>query len=259
MLLTVYITLVVAGGGLALWAAGAPDPTLGVLPLFFWFLANLLGEVLWLPAPRGRGYLSMANAANFATLVLLAPWDAVLVTSVAGLVADFLFRKREWYRALFNFGMCAVTVFTASTVFRHTGGTSHSIEALVSPFNAAPLLAAGVTYFLTNTLLVAGVVALYRRQHVVRVWRESFAFSYELVGAVVLQLLGYLFAILFLTWGYMSAFVAVVATYFIRDAYFRYVSDMEARMEASAPEGASSPARASAAAPARPSDSRRFS
>src|SRR5712671_964479 len=233
MLLTFYITLVVAGGGLALWAAGAPDPTLGVLPLFFWLLANLLGEVLWLPAPRGRGYLSMANAANFATLLLLAPWDAVLVTAIAGLLADFLFRRREWYRALFNFGMCAVTVFIASTVFSKMGGHSGTVDALLSPLNALPLLASGTTYFLTNTLLVAGVIGLYRRLPVMKVWRESFAFSYELVGAIVLQLLGYLFAILFLTWGYMSAFLAVIATYFIRDAYFRYVSDMEAARAAS--------------------------
>jgi uncharacterized membrane protein len=227
MLLTIYITLVVAGGGLALWAAGAPDPTLGFLPLLFWLLANMLGEVLWLPDPRNRGYLSMANAANFATLLLLAPWDAVMVTALAGLLADLLFRKREWYRALFNCGMCAVTVFVASTVFHAAGGRSGSVEALISPLNAAPLLLSAVTYFLVNTILVAGVIAVYRRQPVVRVWRESFAFSYEMVGAVVLKLLGYLFAILFLTWGYMSAFIAVIATYFIRDAYFRYVSDMD--------------------------------
>jgi len=59
--------------------------------------------------------------------------------------------------------------------------------------------------------------------------------------------LGYLFAILFLTWGYMSAFIAVIATYFIRDAYFRYVADMEAS-RATAPE----PNRAAADAKAAP-------
>jgi uncharacterized membrane protein len=244
MRLTVYITLVVAGGGLALWAAGAPDPTMGLLALLFWLLANLLGEVLWLPDPHGRGYLSMANAANFATLLLLAPWDAVLVTALAGLLADLLFRKREWYRALFNFGMCAVTVFVASTVFRAAGGHSNSVEALISPLNAVPLLLSAMTYFFTNTALVAGVIALYRRQPAFRVWRESFAFSYELVGSVVLKLLGYLFAILFLTWGYMSAFIAVIATYFIRDAYFRYVSDMDAAKTATAAAANPKPARA---------------
>jgi hypothetical protein len=54
--------------------------------------------VLWLPAPKGRGYLSMANAANFATLILLSASSAVCVTAGAGLFADVLFRKRKWYQ-----------------------------------------------------------------------------------------------------------------------------------------------------------------
>ena len=228
MLLTVYITLVVAAGGLALWVAGAPDPTVGALPLLFWLLANLLGELLWLPAPKGRGYLSMANAANFATLILLPASSAVLVTATAGALADLIFRRRRWDRALFNFGMCAVTVSLASLAFRNSGGLGHNIDSLLSPLNALPLLAAALTYFLVNTGLVSGVIALHQGQSVREVWQESFAFFYEVVGATVLMLLGYLFAILFLTWGYMSAFIAVIATYFIRDAYVRYVAGAQA-------------------------------
>ena len=228
MLLTAYIAMVVGAGGAALWSLGAPDPTIGALALFFWFLANLLGEVLWLPAPKGHGYLSMANAANFATLVLLPASPAVAVTAAAGFVADLVFRRRKWYQALFNFGMCAVTVAASSAAFHKTGGMGTSLELLVSPLNAVPLLAAAVVYFFVNTSLVAGVVALRTSQPPWRVWRTSFAFPYEMVGAVVLNLLGYLFAILFLTWGYMSAFLAVIATYFIRDAYMRYVSQSQA-------------------------------
>ena len=229
MLLTAYITIVVATGGLAMWRLGAPDPTVGALSLLFWLLANLLGEVLWLPAPKGRGYLSMANAANFATLILLPASAAVVVTATAGAVADVAFRKRKWYQALFNFAACAVTVAAASAVFRALGGSSGNVDALLSPLNAVPLLAAAVTYFMLNTWLIAGVVALHSGQRVWTVWRTSFAFGYEMVGAVVLNLLGYLFAILFLTWGYMSAFMAVIATYFIRDAYIRYVQQTESK------------------------------
>jgi hypothetical protein len=237
MLLTAYITVVVAAGGVALWSAGAPDPTVGALALLFWLLANLLGEVLWLPAPQGRGYLSMANAANFATLLILPLSEAVVITALAGLIADLVFRRRKWFQGLFNFAACAVTVAAAATVFVRAGGSSSNIDALLSPLNAAPLLLAGTTYFLVNTWLVSGVVALDARQSVWHVWRTSFAFSYELVGAVVLKLLGYLFAILFLTWGYMSAFLAVIATYFIRDAYMRYVSQSEPpASEARAPD-----------------------
>ena len=174
-------------------------------------------------------------AANFATLILLSPSSAIAVTATAGLIADLLFRRRAWYQALFNSAACALTVAAASLVFSHTGGMSSSVDAILSPLNAVPLLLSGLTYFLLNTWLVSGVVALHRREAIWTVWRTSFAFSYELVGAVVLKLLGYLFAILFLTWGYMSAFLAVIATYFIRDAYMRYVAQTEAAARPAAP------------------------
>jgi hypothetical protein len=235
MYLTSYIATVVMVGGLALWGSGAPDPGLGALSLLFWFLANLLGEVLWLPAPKGRGYLSMATAANFATLVLLQAYPAVALTAAAGFTADLVFRRRRWYQALFNGGMCCLTVASASWVFHRAGGTSADLEALVSPLNVAPLCLAAVTYFLINTWLVSGVISIHAKQPVWSVWRTSFAFSYELVGAVTLNLLGFVFAILFLTWGYMSAFLAVIATYFVRDAYIRYVNQMEGTVSLSSP------------------------
>jgi len=225
MKVALYVTLVVLAGAASAVAAGAPDWSVGRLPLLFWLLANLLGEVLWLPAPKGRGYLSMASAANFATILCLPLALAVPVTALAGFLADLMFRRRVWYRALFNAGMCAVTVYTASAAFRAMGGASHSLEALMSPLNALPLAVAAAVYFLVNTWLVAGVISFHRRHPVWSVWRESFAFAYELVGAVVLHLLGVVFAALFFSWGYLSAFVAVFVTYFIRDAYVRYTAD----------------------------------
>jgi len=233
-LVALYVGLVVLAGSASAAAAGAPDLSVGALPLLFWLLANLLGEVLWLPAPKGRGYLSMANSANFATLLLLPVALAVAVTAAAGFIADLIFRRRAWYRSLFNASMCAITVYVASEVFRRTGGSSGSLEALTSPHNAFPLAAATAAYFLVNTWLVAGVLALHREHPVWVVWRESFAFAYELVGVVVLHLLGFVFAVLFHAWGYMSAFVAVFATYFIRDAYVRYTADTISRPGAAA-------------------------
>jgi len=235
VLVAFYVGLVALTGAASMAAAGTPDLSVGVLPLLFWLLANLLGEVFWLPAPKGRGYLSMANAANFATILIVPIALAVPLTAAAGFLGDLVFRRRAWYRALFNAGMCGTTVYASWWVFVHTGGASGSLEVLTSPLNALPLAAATVTYFLVNTWLVAGVCALHREHPVWAVWRESFAFSYELVGVVVLHLLGFVFAALFHAWGYMSAFVAVFLTYFIRDAYVRYTADTISRPSPSAP------------------------
>ena len=222
-----YVALVVAGGVAALCSSGWPKPAPEWPALLFWLLANLLCEILWLPTPSGRGYLSMGTASNFATLLLLPVAPALAVCALAGALADLLFRRRLWYQALFNMGQCAVAVAAASHVFATLGGSTNGPDALVSPLNALPLLAAALTFFLANTWLVAGVVSIHRGLPFVEVWRTQFAFNFALLGTGVLLLLGYFFSILFLTWGFMSAFVAAATAYFVRDAYSRFVREME--------------------------------
>jgi hypothetical protein len=221
------VALVVAGGAAAVWSAGWPVPAPILPALLFWLLANLLCEILWLPAPSGRGYLSMGTASNFATLLLLPVVPAIAVCALAGAFADLVFRHRRWYQALFNMGQCAIAVAAASHVFSSLGGSSSGDDALVSPLNAAPLFAAALTFFLANTWLVAGVVSIQRGREFVEVWRTQFAFNFALLGTAVLLLLGYFFAILFLTWGYASAFVAAATAYFVRDAYSRFVREVD--------------------------------
>lgn len=222
-----YVALVVAGGTAALWSTGWPKQAPEWPALLFWLLANLLCEILWLPTPSGRGYLSMGTASNFATLLLLPAGPAMALCALAGGIADALFRRRAWYQVLFNMGQCAVAVAAASQVFAALGGSTDGADALVSPLNAVPLLAAALTFFLANTWLVAGVVSIHRGLPFVEVWRTQFAFNFALLGTAVLLLLGYFFSILFLTWGYASAFVAAATAYFVRDAYSRFVRELE--------------------------------
>jgi len=221
-----YVALIVAGGAAALWASGWPSPPPALVALLFWMLANLLCEILWLPAPEGRGYLSMATAANFATLLILPPGAAIVTTALAGGLADAVFRRRRWYQVLFNMGMTSISVAAAAQVFTTLGGRSSGPDTILSPLNAVPLLLGAVTFFLANTWLVAGVVAISQGRPFPEVWRTQFAFNYAVLGAAVLLVLGYFFAILFLTWGYMSAFLAAATAYFVRDAYGRFVREM---------------------------------
>lgn len=233
-MLVAYVAAIVASGLALLWKTGFGNPPPEALPFLFWLLANLLGEVLWLPAPRGRGYLSMATAANFAAIIVLPAPFAMAVTSLAQGLADILFRRRRWYQVLFNSGMCCITVFAASMTFTHLGGVRDGVESLLSPLNAVPLASAAAVYFIVNTTLVAGAIALQRRQSAWTVWQMGFGGGYQLLGSATLALLGYFFAVLFLTWGYMSAFLAAAATYFVRDAYMRYVREIDRQSESGA-------------------------
>jgi len=149
------------------------------------------------------------------------------VTTLAGACIDAVFRRRKWYQVLFNMGMCAIAVASASHVFSALGGSRAGPDSIVSPLNAGPLAAAALVFFLANTWLVAGVISLHQGRAFIEVWRTQFAFNFALLGTGVLLVLGYFFAILFLTWGYMSAFVAAATAYFVRDAYSRFVRELE--------------------------------
>lgn len=229
MVLIVYVALVILSGSAALWIAGMPNPVPEPLPILFWVLANMLGEVLWLPAPRGRGYLSMATAANFASVLILPTPLAIFVTVVAGALVDIIFRRRRWYKVLFNAGMCSIAVFASSRVLTGLGGSRGSVEQLLSPLQIGAMGLSALTYLLLNTWLVSGAVALDQMQSAWRIWRESYAFTYELFGSIILFLLGLYFATLFLTWGYVSAFIAAITTYFVRDAYCRYIATLNSQ------------------------------
>jgi hypothetical protein len=226
MALIVYVALVILSGSGALWIAGMPNPVPELVPLLFWVLANMLGEVLWLPGPRGRGYLSMATAANFASVLILPTPLAIFVTAGAGALVDIIFRHRRWYKVLFNAGMCSIAVFASSRVLNELGGTRGSVEQLLSPLHIGAMGLSALTYLLLNTWLVSGAVALDQKCSAWRIWRETYACSYELFGSVMLFLLGLYFAALFLTCGYASAFIAAITMYFVRDAYSRYVATL---------------------------------
>jgi|GEM_PF-3479742 len=224
MALIEYVAVVILGALVLAWESWSPGQA-GAEPLtlLFWVLANMLGELLWLPAPKQRGYLSMATAANFATLLVLPVSLAVTTTVLAGALVDLIFRHRRWYQVLFNASVCCIAVFCASRVFTTICQDRDGLENLLSPLNAGALTLAAVTYFLVNTWLVTGVVALDQHLKPCYVWTTTFASSQEVLGSFVLFTLGLLFAALFLAWGYMSAFPATFATYFVRGAYSRYL------------------------------------
>lgn len=242
MALIEYVALVILGGLVLAWEAWSPGQA-GAEPLtvLFWILANMLGELLWLPAPKQRGYLSMATAANFATLLVLPVSLAVTVTALAGALVDLLFRHRRWYQVLFNASVCCIAVFSASRVFTSLGQGRDGLENLLSPLNAGALALAAVTYFLLNTWLVTGVVSLDQRLKACHVWATTFASKQEVLGSFVLFMLGLLFAALFLAWGYMSAFLATIATYVVRGAYGRYAEGRSPAATASRSGAVSNP------------------
>jgi PAS domain S-box-containing protein len=130
-----------------------------------------------LPGPLSSGStLSVSYAADLAALMLLGPQQAVVV-ALAGVLTQCTVHVRQrypLYRTVFSLSAEAITVLSTGQAYTLLGGTA---ELLLTP--ALPKAIAGtiVTYFLVNSTLMAGAIALSTHRSIWRVWRDDLLWS----------------------------------------------------------------------------------
>ena len=174
----VYVALVLGLGGAALVALFPrilPQPA-----LFAALVAAACLTAAWkvnLLIPLGSGStLSVSCAAKLMSLLLLGPSQAVMVAAAGAFTQCTYNVKQRYplYRTAFSVAAEALTMGGTGLVYRSLGGT-------LGPFDltelARPLVAAILTYFLLNTGLVAGAIALSTGRRFVAVWRTDFSWS----------------------------------------------------------------------------------
>jgi PAS domain S-box-containing protein len=178
--LNTYTTIVIlAGAGLAAVAGAqltgvSPAPLAGLIALAV--VASLFK--LNLQLADGSATMTLGYAVGFAGLLLLGPHATAIAVSAgiwtqcsyrSGLTAPIDLRRR-----LFSVAAGIITVEASGWVFE-------SLGALPGPPGASslwvPLAGASLAYFLVNTALVAGAIALSTNQRVTEVWQRDFLLS----------------------------------------------------------------------------------
>jgi diguanylate cyclase (GGDEF)-like protein/PAS domain S-box-containing protein len=173
--LFVAAVVVAAVAVLALWGPRqVPDPALFVGLLVVSALAS--GLKVHLPLGTSASNLSISYTCDFAALLLLG---GELTTIVAGASACAqsafpLKRRNPPLQIVFNAAALVLTVHAAATTFRFFGGTPGVLEFDVV---AKPLVASALVYYVANTGLIAGAVALTARQPVWSVWHSNFLWT----------------------------------------------------------------------------------
>jgi PAS domain S-box-containing protein len=130
-----------------------------------------------LPIPLASGStLSVSHAAYLMTLLVLGPEQALLV-AVAGSLTQCTFKAKQHYpvyRTAFSVSAEAITMAATSLTYGWLGGPLAPTD-----FSrlAQPLVGAIATYFMVNTGLVAGAIALSSGRTVWTVWRDDFLWS----------------------------------------------------------------------------------
>lgn len=186
-----YTNAVMVAG--ALLAVLFAPQTLSVNPAFLTGLLALAIATsffkLDLRLSNGSATMTLGYAVGFIGLIALGPHATAVVVS-AGIWTQCAYRSgltapMDLRRRLFSVACGVITVEAAGWTFeamgRQPGGPAWTSLA-------APLAAAALVYFLVNTALVAGAIALSTGQKIVAVWQRDFLLSgpsYFISAAVV--------------------------------------------------------------------------
>lgn len=189
-----YVGTVLAAGALLVvetFPREYPNPTQAIA----FSIAMLVVSVfkLRLPLRRGPSTMSMAYVIDFLVLVT-AGADLAMAIAAVGVVAQCTLRVRvpqPWYRSAFSVATIAIAVQAAGWTWSALGGAPTGAGVATS---LIALAAAAAVYFVINTGLVAGAIAVSGRLPALQCWRQNFlctapAYLLAGVGVAVLQLL----------------------------------------------------------------------
>ena len=120
------------------------------------------------------GSLTLSFALIFATLLRLGPVAAMLVGGFSTLSSCLYPKRQPLYQIMFNLSLSAFATWAAGWIF---GVLDHGMreEALLTLFGA--VMSSCFSFFLINTLAVAGVIALSTHQPALTLWSDTFLWT----------------------------------------------------------------------------------
>lgn len=179
---------------------------------------------LRLPLAKGVSTMTPTCVVDFVAL-LMSGTGLAMIVAVAGVLAQCTVRVRRsqpLYKTAFSLATAVIAVQATGWVWNTLGG---SIAQLGIQETVIPLSAAAVTYFLIQTTLVAGAIALTSAASATRSWHREFLWSAPsyFVSAVVAGMI----AVFVLHEAYLMVPLAVVPLYISYRAYQMSVRRIE--------------------------------
>jgi len=174
----VYVAAVVIAGATALimqFPNQLPNP-----PLFGGLLLLSCVTSIWkvnLPIPlASSSTLSVSYAANLMSLLLLGPRQATLIAVFGVWTQCTVNVKRPYplYRTAFSAADEALTMLAMGFVYQRLSGPPGPFDLAAMP---RPIVGAILTYFVVNTGLIAGAIAVTTGRSLLEVWRTDFLWS----------------------------------------------------------------------------------
>ena len=216
-----YIALVIASGAGVLVAEMVHFNPANALLLLGVFLATVLTSGWKVRLPSVFATLSVNFLFILIGIVLFSLPEAILL-SVAGTIVQCLWRPRHRPQAIqIAFSACSIILAALGAHVVFHGPLKH----LLGEVDSLLIAVAAIVYFLINTLLIAGVIALTESKQVHKIWSDTYLWilPYQLVFASVVWLI----VIVSRQNTWHSALVLLPLVYFVHRSYKMYVDRLE--------------------------------
>lgn len=118
--------------------------------------------------------VSVSAAVTLAGLILYGPAAAIWINLGSSLVAAFRPKPKPLVKSVFNFSIHALGAILAGATYLTLGGGIRLADPVRS---VAAILVAAVIYFLVQTLLISGIIALQERVSFRKTWDTNFRWS----------------------------------------------------------------------------------
>ena len=173
-----YVAAVIAAGAttlVAVFPRNYPEPALFAVLLVVACLTSIWKVNLPIAVSNGAT-LSVSYAANLMSLLLLGPAHAVVIAA-AGAWAQCNYKAKHpdpLHRSVFSTAAAVIMMATTGVVYGWLDGPAAPASFAGLP---KPLVGAIASYFLVNTSLVAGVIALSTGRPFLTTWGRDFVWS----------------------------------------------------------------------------------
>lgn len=216
-----YIAFILAAGTMGVAAELVHFSSAHPLQFWCYFLVTILTSGLKIRLPMVFATLSVNFLFILVGIVQFSLPEAIML-GIAGTIVQCLWRPRSRPKPIrIAFSACSIAmgVMAAHTVFHGP------LNPMLGELHPLLLGLAACTYFVVNTVLVAGVIALTERKSIYRTWYQTYfwVLPYYLAAASV----GWLIVVLTRQDSWHAALVLFPLVYFVYRSYKMYLERLE--------------------------------
>jgi putative nucleotidyltransferase with HDIG domain len=189
---------------------------------------GVLSEALSIRWTVGKkaGNTSITFIPLLASVQLFGPPAAVVLMFVTGAVGEFLIRRKDLERGLFNVAQWTVSTFVAGLAFEvlHGAALEPSLGG-ATPVNFVgqllPFMGFGIVFLALNHAAVSLAIALHQRLRFVEVWTQVLGHSGGKLQDLLISPVAILVAFLYVQLRITGILVVLLPLLFIRQSYWR--------------------------------------